>query len=58
MKKITLTYEEIELMQFILRRVGDDQWFINEYMEEKIYALNLKLTAMRAQMEYIKQRES
>jgi hypothetical protein len=58
MKKIELNYEEIELLQFILRRVGDNQWFINEYMQEKIDALKLKLTAMRAQMEYIKQRES
>ena len=54
MKKIELNYEEIELLQFILRRVGDNQWFINEYMQEKIDALKLKLTAMRAQSEYLR----
>lgn len=58
MKKITLTYEEIELMQFILNKVDAVEWWISESMYEKIDALNLKLIAMRAQMEYIKQRES
>ena len=58
MKKVTLTYEEIELMQFILNKVDAEEWWISESMYEKIDALNLKLTAMRAQMEYIKQRES
>ena len=58
MKKVTLTYEEIELMQFILNKVDAEEWWISESMYEKIDALNLKLTAMRAQMEYIKQKES
>ena len=54
MKKVTLTYEEIELMQYILRM---EEWFINENMSKKIDALNLKLIAMRAQAEYLKVRE-
>ena len=58
MKKITLTYEEIELMQFLLNKFGLEEWWISESMWENIDALKLKLTAMRAQMEYIKQRES
>lgn len=58
MKKIELTYEEIELMQFILNKVDLAEWWISESMYEKIEALKLKLIAMRAQMEYFKQRES
>ena len=56
MKKVTLTYEEIELLQYILRM--EEEWFINEVMQEKIDRLKLKLTAMRAQSEYLKARES
>jgi hypothetical protein len=58
MKKIELTYEEIELMQFILNKVDLAEWWISESMYEKIEALKLKLIAMRAQKEYVKQRES
>jgi len=57
MKKIELTYEEIEFMQFILNKVDDVEWFINESMYEKIDALKLKLIAIRAQSEYLKLRE-
>jgi len=58
MKKITLTYEEIELMQFLLNKVDAEEWWISESMYEKIDALKLKLIAMRAQSEYLKARES
>ena len=57
MKKIELTYEEIELMQFILSKLDAEEWWINESMYDKIDALHLKLTAMRAQSEYLKARE-
>ena len=57
MKKVTLTYEEIELMQFLLNKFGLEEWWISESMWEKIDALKLKLTAMRAQSEYLKVRE-
>jgi hypothetical protein len=56
MKKINLTYEEIELLQFLVKIV-DQPYFINEEMYEKIDALQLKLIAMRAQLEYLKVRE-
>jgi hypothetical protein len=49
MKKIELTYEEIELMQFILNNVDTAGWYISESMYEKIDALKLKLIAIRAQ---------
>lgn len=58
MKKIELTYEEVELLQFLLSKFGLEEWWINESMWEKIDALKLKLIGMRAQMEYFKQRES
>jgi hypothetical protein len=57
MKKINLTYEEIELMQFILNKLDVEEWWISESMYEKIDALKLKLIAMRAQSEYLKVRE-
>ena len=57
MKKIELTYEEIELMQFILNNVDTAGWYISESMYEKIDALKLKLIAIRAQSEYLKVRE-
>ena len=57
MKKINLTYEEIELMQFLLNKVDVEEWWISESMYKKIDALKLKLIAMRAQSEYLKVRE-
>ena len=57
MKKIELTYEEIELLQFLLNKVDAVEWFINESMYKKIDALKLKLIAMRAQLEYMKPTE-
>lgn len=53
MKKINLTYEEIELLQFLVKIV-DQPYFINEEMQERIDALQLKLIAMRAQLEYLR----
>lgn len=58
MIKIQLTYEEVELLQFLLNKFGLEEWYVSESMQEKIDALKLKLIAMRAQMEYVKQRES
>lgn len=58
MKKIQLTYEEIELLQYLLNKFGLEEWWISESMQEKIDALKLKLTAIRSQMEYVKYRES
>lgn len=58
MIKIQLTYEEVELLQFLLSKFGLEEWYVSESMQEKIDALKLKLIAMRAQMEYFKQRES
>lgn len=58
MKKIELTYEEVELLQFLLSKFGLEEWWISESMWEKIDALKLKLIGMRAQLEYVKQRES
>ena len=52
-----LTYEDIELMQFILNNVDTAGWYISESMYEKIDALKLKLIAIRAQSEYLKVRE-
>jgi hypothetical protein len=57
MKKIELTYEEIELLQFLLGLLDKPYHYINESLQEKIDALQLKLIAMRAQSEYKKQRE-
>jgi hypothetical protein len=57
MKKIELTYEEIELLQFLLGLLDKPYYFINESLQEKIDALQLKLIAMRAQLEYMKPRE-
>jgi len=57
MKKIELTYEEIELMQFLLNKVDAEEWWISESMYEKIDALKLKLIAMRSQSEYLKARD-
>jgi hypothetical protein len=54
MKKIELTYEEIELLQFLLNKVDAPEWFINESMYKKIDALKLKLIGMRAQLEYLR----
>ena len=59
MEKIQLTYEDVERLQHILR---DYMTNYNEHMSKQYYdvleALALKLIAMRAQMEYVKQRES
>ena len=57
MIQIELTYEEIELLQFLLGLLDKPYYFINESLQEKIDALQLKLIAMRAQLEYKKQRE-
>jgi len=52
MKKIELTYEEIELLQFLLGLLDLAEYYIDENLQEKIDALQLKLIAMRAQLEY------
>lgn len=57
MKKVELTYEEIELLQFLLTTLDLAVYHISEEMQERIDALQLKLTAMRAQLEYLKVRE-
>jgi len=57
MKKVELTYEEIELLQFLLGTLDLAEYYIGEEMQERIDALQLKLIAMRAQLEYLKVRE-
>ena len=52
MKKIELTYADIELLQFVLRNLNSD-YFINESMQRKINALSMRLVGMRAQLEYL-----
>lgn len=57
MKEIKLNYADVERLQHILR---DYMTNYNEHMSQQYYdvleALSLKLIAMRAQMEYVKQR--
>lgn len=56
MKKTQLTYEEIELLQFISKNFVDGlpDMLITEALVQKIDALQLKLIMMRAQLEYEK----
>ena len=59
MKKIELTYTEIEQLQFILKtyaRAGI-VGIINDSMLSDIKNIQLKLITMRAQLEYLKMRE-
>ena len=55
MKKIELTYADIELMQSILRNLDSD-YVISDCMQKKIDALYMRLIGMRAQLEYLKAR--
>ena len=56
MKKTQLTYEEIELLQFISKNFVDGlpDMLITEALVKKIEALQLTLIMMRAEMEYAK----
>lgn len=56
MKKVELTYEEIETLQFILKNLGSD-YYMSESMQKKIDTLYMKLISMRAQLEYPRKRE-
>lgn len=59
MKKLELSYEEIEFMQFILTKLDVPDYFevISESMQIKIDALKLKLIGIRSQLEYLKVRK-
>ena len=54
MKKTQLTYEEIELLQFLSRNAIDGLpgTVITEALERKLNMLQLKLITMRAEIEY------
>jgi len=56
MKKVELTYAEIETLQFVLKNLGSD-YYMSESMQKKIDTLYMKLISMRAQLEYLKVRE-
>lgn len=56
MKKVELTYAEIETLQFILKSLGSD-YYMSESMQKKIDTLYMKLISMRAQLEYPRKRE-
>jgi hypothetical protein len=56
MEKVELTYEEIETLLFILKNLDSD-YHIGESMLERVFVLNIKLIAMRAQLEYPRKRE-
>jgi len=56
MKKVELTYEEIETLQFVLKNLGSD-YYMSESMQKKIDTLYMKLISMRAQLEYPRKRE-
>lgn len=56
MKKVELTYAEIETLQFILKDLGSD-YHMSESMQKKIDTLYMKLISMRAQLEYPRKRE-
>jgi hypothetical protein len=56
MKKVELTYEEIETLLFILKNLDSD-YHVGESMLERVFVLNIKLIAMRAQLEYPRKRE-
>jgi hypothetical protein len=56
MKKVELTYAEIETLQFILKSLGSD-YYMSESMQKKIDTLYMKLIGMRAQLEYPRKRE-
>ena len=56
MKKVELTYAEIETLQFILKDLGSD-YYMSESMQKKIDTLYMKLISMRAQLEYPRKRE-
>lgn len=49
MKKIQLSYADIELLQFILKNFTAE----STAMEDKVEYLQLKLIAMRTQLEYL-----
>jgi len=55
MKKVKLTYAEIEILQCILKNLSS-AYYMNEYMEMKIETLYMKLIVMRAQLEKQKER--
>lgn len=56
MKKVELTYAEIETLQYILKNLSSD-YYISESMQKKIDTLYMKLIGMRAQLEKQKERE-
>jgi hypothetical protein len=56
MKKVELTYAEIETLLFILSKLDSD-YYVGEPMLEKVFVLKIKLTAMRNQLEHLKVKE-
>jgi hypothetical protein len=56
MKKIKLTYADIELMQSVLNNLKFD-YVMSDNMQKKVEGLYIKLIVMRAQLEYLKARE-
>lgn len=56
MKKVELTYAEIETLLFILSKLDSD-YHVGESMLEKIFVLKIKLIAMRNELEHLKERE-
>lgn len=56
MKKIKLTYADIELMQSVLNNLKFD-YVMSDNMQKKVEGLYTKLIVMRAQLEYLKARE-
>ena len=57
MKKTKLTYADIEMLQFALAAFQDTFW-MSKAQSIQYEALRIKLIVMRAEIEYLKNRES
>ena len=57
MKKTTLTYAEIEALEFLVRMFQKD-YKLAQRDRMQFEALRIKLIVMRAEIEYLKDRES
>ena len=56
MKKKKLEYQDIEFLQWVLNNIQSVDNF-SKTLNDKIYAMNLKLIAIKSQMEYTKEKQ-
>lgn len=57
MKKVELTYAEIETLQFIILKNLNSDCYITVSMQDRLDALYMKLISMKAQLEYPRKKE-